>query len=73
MEKRYTLVENHLVGLEPLYVTVKTGCRITALGATKMYEMIAAGAIESIKVDGRRLLVYASLKRLAQRSSSTPT
>ncbi|MCA0199895.1 MAG: hypothetical protein LCH56_03535 [Proteobacteria bacterium] len=57
--------------LEPLYVTIKTGCRITGLGATKMNELVAARVIDSFKVDGRRLLVYASLKRLCQSSSRT--
>ena len=56
-----TLAEGEL---EPLAVTVKTGCRLTGLGPTKMYELIAAGVIDSVKVGNRRLIVYQSLKRI---------
>lgn len=50
--------------LEPISVTVKTACRITGLGPTTIYELIAADAVRSTKVKGRRLLDYASLKKL---------
>ena len=52
--------------LEPITVTIKTGCRLTGLGPTKLYELIAAGAIQSVKFGGRRLLIYESLKRIRQ-------
>ena len=50
--------------LEPITVSIKTGCRITGLGATKIFELIRLGTIESVKVGHRRLLNYQSLKRL---------
>jgi excisionase family DNA binding protein len=56
--------------LEPIAVTVKTACRLTGIGATKMYELIAAGAVESAKIGNRRLLIYASLKRICQPATS---
>lgn len=53
---------------ETLAITVKRGTEILGIGPTKIYELIAAGAIESVKIGGRRLLVYESLKRLVDRS-----
>lgn len=54
------------VQLEPIYVTVQRGCELTGLGATKFYELIAAGAVETIKIGNRRLIRYESLKRIGQ-------
>lgn len=54
--------------IEPLFVTMKTGSRITGLGPTKLYEMLGLGAIESIKVGSRRLIKYESLKKLGAAS-----
>lgn len=50
--------------IEPLFVTLRTGSRITGLGHTKLYELLDAGAIESVKVGGRRLIKYESLKKI---------
>ncbi len=50
--------------LEPIFVSVKTACRLIGLGPTKLYELLNVGAIDSIKVGGKRLVVYRSLKRL---------
>ena len=38
----------------------------TGLKPTKIYELIAAGAIESKKIDGRRILVVRSLQKLIE-------
>jgi len=35
------------------------------IGTTKLDELIASGKIESVKIGSRRLLVIASLRRLA--------
>jgi len=50
--------------LETLAVTVPRGCEMIGIRPTKMYELIDAGAVESFKIGNRRLLKYASLKRL---------
>jgi hypothetical protein len=54
------------VGLlgEPLTVTVRDALRISGLGNTKLYELIADGRLRSTTIDGRRLINYASLKQL---------
>jgi len=49
---------------ETLAVTVRRASQLLGIGPTKIYEMIAAGAIDSFKIGNRRLLKYESLKRL---------
>lgn len=50
------------LNLEPLTVTVRTACKLTGLGPTKMYELMNRDEVRTTKVDGRRLIVYADLK-----------
>jgi excisionase family DNA binding protein len=64
MQKALPSTDQGNAQLEPIFVSVKTACHLVALGPTKLYELISAGAIESTKIGGKRLLVYASLKRL---------
>lgn len=49
--------------IEPMTVTIPTAVRISGLGRTKLYELIAEKQVESITVGTRRLIVLASLKR----------
>jgi|KBSSwiS6_1023812.scaffolds.fasta_scaffold02545_3 hypothetical protein len=51
---------------EPLLTSKANGRRILGdIGTTKLDELIASGKIESVKIGSRRLLVIASLRRLA--------
>ncbi len=51
---------------EPLLTSKANGRRMLGdIGTTKLDELIASGQIESVKIGSRRLLVIASLKRLA--------
>jgi excisionase family DNA binding protein len=50
--------------------TVKEACTATGLKPTKLYELIAAGAIESTKIDRRRIIVVRSLQRLIEGDAS---
>lgn len=43
-------------------VTVKRACEISGLGKSTIWEMIASGQLRSVKVAGRRLVGYASLR-----------
>jgi excisionase family DNA binding protein len=52
--------------LETLAVTVQKGCELVGIRPTKMYELIDMGAVESFKIGNRRLLKYASLKKLVE-------
>lgn len=54
--------------IQPISVTVKRAAQLTGLGPTKLYELLAAGAIESFKVGNRRLIKYESLRKLASPS-----
>jgi hypothetical protein len=50
--------------IEPICVTMQDAEHASGLGSTKLGELVRDGRIESVLIDGRRLVVYASLKRL---------
>lgn len=49
---------------KPLTVTVNDASRMTGLGLTTIWLLIARGDLESTRVGTRRLVMYASLERL---------
>lgn len=53
---------------EPLSVRIKEACRLTGIGRSKLYELIAAGDIEIVKVGAITLVPISSLKGLLQKS-----
>ncbi len=54
---------------EPLAVRIKEACRLTGIGRSKLYELIAAGEIEIVKIGAITLVPISSLKGLLQRRS----
>jgi excisionase family DNA binding protein len=48
--------------LEPISITVPTALKLSGLGRTKLYELIASKQIRSVRVGARRLINFASLK-----------
>ena len=50
---------------EPINVTVKEACRQGGFGVTTCYELLKQGKLKSVTIGQRRLINYASLKRLA--------
>ena len=50
----------------PLTVRVKEACRLTGIGRSKLYELIAADEIETIKVGTITLIPLASLKHFLE-------
>lgn len=50
----------------PLTVRVREACRLTGIGRSKLYELIAAGEIEIIKVGTITLVPVAGLERFLQ-------
>jgi excisionase family DNA binding protein len=48
--------------LDPIAVTVPTALKLSGLGRTKLYELIALKQIRSGRVGKRRLINYESLK-----------
>jgi len=51
---------------EPLSVRIKEACRLTGIGRSKLYELIAAGEIEIVKVGAITLVPISSLKRFLE-------
>ena len=50
------------VAPEPLTVRIKEACRITGIGRSKLYELIAEGEIEIIKVGTMTLVPVEGLR-----------
>jgi excisionase family DNA binding protein len=50
---------------------VRTTKELTDLGTTKIYELIAAKQLRSIKVGRRRLVEYSSIENLINTSAET--
>ena len=48
--------------IEPLSVDIATACKITGLGRSKLYELLGADEIRSIKCGKRRLIPVAALR-----------
>ena len=61
------------VQAEPLTVRIKEACRMTGIGRSKFYELIAAGEIEVVRIGGMTLVPLESLRSLIDRSSTTET
>jgi excisionase family DNA binding protein len=56
--------------LTPITVRVREACRLSGIGRSKLYELIAAGEIETIKVGTITLVPVASLTSFLQRKIS---
>jgi excisionase family DNA binding protein len=52
--------------ISPLSVRVKQACQLIGIGRSKLYELIAAGEIETIKVGAATLIPMSSLVRLLE-------
>ena len=48
----------------PITITVPAARKLSGLGNTKLWELISSGALESVRVGRRRLIVYRSLEKL---------
>lgn len=53
--------------LEPLTVRIPVAVQLTGIGRSKLYELIAAGKVETVKVGTSTLVTVASLRRLIQK------
>jgi excisionase family DNA binding protein len=54
----------------PLTVRIREACRLTGIGRSKLYELIADGEIEIIKVGTITLIPVAGLERFLQQRST---
>jgi excisionase family DNA binding protein len=53
--------------LEPFSVRIPVAVQLTGIGRSKLYELIAAGEIETVKVGASTLVTVASLRSLIQK------
>lgn len=56
---------------EPIAVRIKEACRITGIGRSKLYELIAEGQIDIVKVGAMTLIPVDSLRGLINRARRT--
>lgn len=54
----------------PLTVRIREACRMTGIGRSKLYELIAAGEIEIIKVGTITLVPVSSLTSFLRRKAA---
>lgn len=52
--------------LEPLTVRIPVAVQLTGIGRSKIYELIAARKLDTVKVGASTLITVASLRRLVQ-------
>lgn len=55
--------------MQPITVRVREACRLTGIGRSKLYELIKAGEIRTIKVGTMTLLPVAGLRDFLERQS----
>jgi len=53
--------------LEPICVRIAVAVKLTGIGRSTLYELIAAGEIETVKVGRSTFIRYDSLKRLFEK------
>ena len=57
-----------LLSMQPLTVRISVAVRLTGIGRSKLYELIKAGELETMKIGGSTLIPYASLVRMIERA-----
>lgn len=55
----------------PLTVRIPEACRMTGIGRSKLYELIKAGEIETIKVGSSTLVTVAGLEAFLDKCRAT--
>ena len=68
LSKTATMPETSQLPLEPLTVRIPVAVQLTGIGRSKLYELIAAGEVDVVKIGASTLITVASLRRLIQKS-----
>lgn len=68
LSKTATMLETPQLPLEPLTVRIPVAVQLTGIGRSKLYELIAAGEVDVVKIGASTLITVASLRRLIQKS-----
>jgi excisionase family DNA binding protein len=50
--------------MKPLWISPKEASRLSSIGRTRLFELLADGTLVSIKIGRKRLISYASLEAL---------
>lgn len=58
------------VPLEPMAVRIPVAIQLTGIGRSKLYELIRAGELETVKIGTATLVKVPSLRRLVQEGSA---
>jgi excisionase family DNA binding protein len=58
---------------EPIAVRIPEAIRLIGIGRSKLYELIASGEVEVVKIGRCTLIPTASLHALIERAKSCPT
>ena len=56
--------------MEPISVRIREACRLTGVGRSKLYELIAAGEVETVKIGRITLVPMTSLRGLITRADA---
>jgi excisionase family DNA binding protein len=56
--------------LRPISVGIPEACRLTGIGRSKLYELIAAGEIDIVKIGAITLVPMSSLEQLIEGRSN---
>jgi excisionase family DNA binding protein len=62
---------NRPEAFEPISVRISEACRLTGIGRSKLYELIASGDLEVVKVGAITLVPFGNLRALVDRRRST--
>jgi excisionase family DNA binding protein len=52
--------------VEPIVTTIKGTAEALGIGRTKIYDLINAGELETVKIGTRRLVTIASIRKLVE-------
>jgi len=63
-EKAAILDEHRTLPAEPISVRVATAVKLTGIPRTTLYELIASGEIDTVKIGRSTFIPYRQLKRL---------
>lgn len=68
LSRTATMPEIPQLPLEPFTVRIPVAVQLTGIGRSKLYELIAAGEVDVVKIGASTLITVASLRRLIQKS-----
>jgi excisionase family DNA binding protein len=61
---RHRIVRPLVPFIERMTCTIEEACAVSGLGRSRLYELLADGRLEAVKIGKRRLIKIQSLKKL---------